>query len=375
MLTNRPKILFCMHMPPPVHGAAVVGQQIYDSELIRQQFECSYINVSTSASLNDVGLFSVAKLIRTVAFYRHLLKALREQKPDLVYFTPSTAGWAFYRDAITVHLLKSRGQNIVLHFHNKSSDAYVNRWYNKLVWERFFNGVYAIFLGYALAKQFEEYTVKSRKIFICPNGMPDSDKVEYGRLMHSPRDRKPYTFLFLSNMIETKGVYVLLEACALLKKRGYSFRCDFVGQWFDVTQEAFKAKCVQLGVEDYVMAYGAKYGAEKECFWQDADAFVFPTYYPSECFPLVLIEAMRCALPILSTDEAAIPEIIENGKTGWLIEKQNAQELANKMEWTITHPTESEQMGRAGRLKFEQNYTLAHFEKRLSEILTDCGKC
>lgn len=364
-----------MHMPPPVHGAAVVGQQIYDSELIRQQFECSYINVSTSASLNDVGLFSVAKFIRTVAFYRHLLKALREQKPDLVYFTPSTAGWAFYRDAITVHLLKSRGQNIVLHFHNKSSDAYVNRWYNKLVWERFFNGVYAIFLGYALAKQFEEYTVKSRKIFICPNGMPDSDKVEYAQLTHSPRDRKPYTFLFLSNMIETKGVYVLLEACALLKKRGYSFRCNFVGQWFDVTQEAFKAKCVQLGVEDYVMAYGAKYGAEKEYFWQDADAFVFPTYYPSECFPLVLIEAMRCALPILSTYEAAIPEILENGKTGLLVEKQNAQELADKMEWTITHPIESKQMGREGRLKYEHNYTLAHFEKRLSEILTDCGKC
>lgn len=364
-----------MHMPPPVHGAAVVGQKIYESELIRQQFECTYINVSTSSSLNDVGLFSVAKIKKTVAFYRHLLKVLREQKPKLVYFTPSTAGWAFYRDAITVHLMKSREQNIVLHFHNKSSEASYRRWYNKLVWKRFFKGVYAIFLGHALAKQFEEYTMNSRKIFICPNGMPDSSKVEYDRLTHSSRGEKLYTFLFLSNMIETKGVYVLLEACAILKKRGYTFRCNFVGQWFDVTKEAFKAKCVQLGVEDYVMAYGAKYGAEKEYFWQDADAFVFPTYYPSECFPLVLIEAMRCALPIISTDEAAIPEIIENGKTGWLIEKQNAQELANKMEWTMSHPTESEQMGRAGRLKFEQNYTLAHFEKRLSEILTDCCNC
>ena len=42
----KPKILFIMHMPPPVHGAAMVGQWIHDSKLINKTFECHYINPS-----------------------------------------------------------------------------------------------------------------------------------------------------------------------------------------------------------------------------------------------------------------------------------------------------------------------------------------
>ena len=40
----KPKILFVMYMPPPVHGAAMVGQYIHDSKLINREFDCHYIN-------------------------------------------------------------------------------------------------------------------------------------------------------------------------------------------------------------------------------------------------------------------------------------------------------------------------------------------
>lgn len=369
MSTPRPKILFCMHMPPPVHGAAVVGQQIYESQLIKEQFDCSYINVSTSASLDDVGRFSIKKITRTLAFYRHVLNAVRIEHPDLVYFTPSTSGWAFYRDVITIQLLRRRKQDIVLHLHNKPTNAFLHEWYNRCFWNRFFKGVSAIFLGKALAQQFEEFTPLCKHVFICPNGMPD--KVGDVRT-NGNNTCRPFTFLFLSNMIETKGVYVLLEACALLKKRGYDFRCDFVGQWFDVTKDAFDAKCVWLGITDCIQAYGPKYGAEKDAFLRQADVFVFPTFYPAECFPLVLIEAAQHALPIVSTNEAAIPDIIESGKNGWLVEKQDANALSEKMEWLINHPQESRKMGVAGRNRYEQKYTSDMFERRIAEILKEC---
>lgn len=358
-----------MHMPPPVHGAAVVGQQIYESQQIRDSFDCSYINVSTSASLDDVGRFSLKKITRTLAFYRQVLNAVRREQPDLVYFTPSTSGWAFYRDVITIRLLRHRKQNIVLHLHNKPTNALLHKWYNHCFWRHFFDGVSAIFLGKALAKQFEEFTPLCKHVFICPNGMPD----KAGSVHKNGNDtNRPFTFLFLSNMIETKGVYVLLEACALLKQKGYTFSCNFVGQWFDVTKEAFKAKCAQLGITDCVLAHGAKYGTEKDEFILTADTLVFPTFYSAETFGLVILEAMQYALPVISTNEAAIPDIIEDGETGWIVEKQNACALAEKMEWLINHPQESVQMGQAGRTRFEQHYTLAHFEARMVDILSDC---
>ncbi len=358
-----------MHMPPPVHGAAVVGQQIFESKLIRDKFDCAYINASSSATLGDVGHFSLAKIRRTLAFYKQVLREVRNQRPDLVYFTPSTAGWALYRDVITICLLRRRRQNVVLHFHNKTKDTYLHKWYNEGVWEHLFQGVSAIFLGDALSKQFGNYTHLCKKVFVCPNGMPhlidDTQREQH-------RADQPYTFLFLSNMIESKGVYVLLDACALLKQKGYTFRCDFVGQWFDVTKDAFDAKCAQLDLLDYVQGHGAKFGVEKNKYIQHANALVFPTFYQSECFPLVIIEAMQYALPIISTNEGAISEIIDNGNDGWIVKKQDAVELADKMEWLLTHPTESKQMGKTGYAKYCQNYTLAHFEQRLLNILTEC---
>lgn len=363
MMERRPQILFCMHMPPPVHGAAVVGQQIYESQLIREQFDCSYINVSTSVSLSEVSRFSLTKITRTLAFYRQVLAAVRNGHPDLVYFTPSTSGWAFYRDAITISMLRHRKQNIVLHFHNKPTDAFLHKWYNRCFWKSFFNGVSAIFLGKALAQQFEAYTSLCKRVFVCPNGMPES----IGKVaLHKHDASDPYTFLFLSNMIETKGVLVLLDACALLKQRGYSFLCDFVGQWFDVKKETFDARCTRLDITDCVIAHGGKYGMEKDAILRKADALVFPTFH--ETFGLVVLEAMQYSLPVVSTNEAAIPDIIKEGETGWIVEKQNARALAEKMEWLLTHPQESIRMGIAGRKRYEQMFTSEVFERRIVDI-------
>lgn len=48
-------ILFIMHMPPPVHGAAMVGKYIHDSRVIKEAFDCHYINLTTARDLADIG--------------------------------------------------------------------------------------------------------------------------------------------------------------------------------------------------------------------------------------------------------------------------------------------------------------------------------
>lgn len=122
--------------------------------------------------------------------------------------------------------------------------------------------------------------------------------------------------------------------------------------------------------------WGKKYGADKEAFFRNTDIFVFPTYYPNECFPLVLLEAMQQGLPCISTVEGGIPAIIEDGKTGLLVKRQDADDLANKIAWTIEHPSEREGMGDNGIKKFRSDFTLARFENKfkevVSEALADC---
>lgn len=208
-----------------------------------------------------------------------------------------------------------------------------------------------------------------KHVHICPNGMPDvvtnSDAIQ--------QENRPYTFLFLSNMMEEKGVIILLQACALLKQRGCRFECNFIGQWSDVTEPRFNALCTELGLSNNVHAYGGVYGAEKNVYFQQSDAFVFPTFYPAECLSLVVLEAMQYAMPIITTEEGALPEVVDGG-CGVVVPRQDNYALADKMQYLIEHPDVGSAMGKQGRLKYEQEYTLMTFEHRLTGILENVIK-
>lgn len=115
--------------------------------------------------------------------------------------------------------------------------------------------------------------------------------------------------------------------------------------------------------------WGRKYGSEKDVFWRDADIFVFPTFYENETFGLVNLEAMEYGLPVVSTDEGGIPDVIANGKTGYIVEKQNPAALATALENLFKNPSLCTQMGNAGRQRFEEAFTEERFEGRMVECL------
>lgn len=183
---------------------------------------------------------------------------------------------------------------------------------------------------------------------------------------------KKFNVLFLSNMMAEKGVWTLVSAAQVLRQRGLDFEVHFVGKWSDISEDDFTALVREARLECVCMAHGPQYGQDKEVFWRNADLFVFPTFYHNECFPLVLLEAMQHGMACISTAEGGIPGIIDDGETGFLVERQNAPMLADKMEWLMEHPLACEQMGMKGRVKFEREFTLDVFEMRMKSILEQC---
>lgn len=365
----KSKILFIMHMPPPVHGAAMVGQYIHDSKLINEKFEGHYINLTTAKNLQDIGKVGFRKFVDFVKLLRRIRKSLKTINPELVYVTPNACGGAFYKDYIVVQMIKRMRCQVVVHYHNKGVSTRQNRFLDNILYQRFFKGIKVILLSECLYEDVKKY-VKKENVFVCSNGIPCSSDLDSRSITSStPQNHIPH-ILFLSNLLISKGVVVLLDSLKVLKEKGCRFVCDFVGgETVEMDAAMFQAEVAKRELEGMVVYHGRKYGNDKEAFLNGADIFVFPTFYHNECFPLVLLEAMQHHLPCVSTTEGGIPGIIDDGKTGFLVPKHDVAVLADKIQLLLNDSVLRGNMGKAGREKFEKEFTLEVFEKRLIWIL------
>lgn len=78
---------------------------------------------------------------------------------------------------------------------------------------------------------------------------------------------------------------------------------------------------------------------------------------------------MQHGVPCISTCEGGVSGIIDDGKTGFVVERRNPGQLAEKMELLLNDRVLRESMGNAGRRKFEREFTLRTFEERICEVL------
>jgi colanic acid/amylovoran biosynthesis glycosyltransferase len=83
---------------------------------------------------------------------------------------------------------------------------------------------------------------------------------------------------------------------------------------------------------------------------------VYPSYYPEEGQPLVLLEALAAGLPIVSTRHAGIPDTVRDGLDGILVEPRDTGSLATTLERLASDPEERSRLGSAARQRYEQRY-------------------
>ena len=360
----KPRILFILHLPPPIHGAAMMGKYIQESELINSSFDCFCINLATAGSLSDIGHISLKKLLKYFFLLKHISHVVREIRPELVYITPNAGGKAFFKDFIVVQMLKSMGCKIIAHYHNKGVSAYQSKWIYNFLYKRFFSNLKVILLAENLYKDIAKY-VKREDVYICPNGIPSSCKEE----MEARRNNVIPHLLFLSNLLISKGVIVLLDALKILKEKEYTFVCQFIGgETAEINAVQFFEEVNKRELSDLVTYVGRKVREEKEAFFRQADIFVFPTYY--ETFGLVNLEAMEYKLPVISTNEGGIPDIVKDGENGLICEKQNPYSLADCIAKLLDDEELRVKMGNAGYDKFCREFTLQQFEHRMLDILS-----
>lgn len=140
----------------------------------------------------------------------------------------------------------------------------------------------------------------------------------------------------------------------------------FAGSWNerDLKQEitTFLQQHPELPIE----WVGEVKGEQKYQLLADSDAFVFPSYYPPEGHPWVIVEAMAAGLPIVSTDQGAIRESVIDGHNGFLVNKQDPPDVARRVRELATDDQLRKTMGRRSRQRYEQEFTESRMVQRMT---------
>lgn len=359
------KILFIIHYPPPIHGAAMMGQYIKESSVINQSIDGRYINLSTSNSVDDIGKHGVKKVFR---FFKTLYKVVSQSKsfkPDLVYITLTSHGLGLIKDSMIVLVCRFFNLPHVYHFHNKGVNQFAQTVTGRILYPFIFKKGKVILLSPLLYSDISSF-IPPHRVFYCANGIP---KLKQQAKNISAFDTQPIRLFLLSNLIRSKGILHMIEACQLLKNDGVNFHLTIAGGEGDISVEFLSRSITNFELVDFVSYKGKVQGKEKDELFVEADVFILPT--EDDCFPLVLLEAMQCGLPIISTKIGAIPEIIDDGVNGILVDAKSSHAIAQAVIYLKENPEKIDEFGRASRQKFDKEYTLEHFENRFLQVLDE----
>jgi glycosyltransferase involved in cell wall biosynthesis len=184
--------------------------------------------------------------------------------------------------------------------------------------------------------------------------------------------KKPSVPLILSvgQLKEKKGFPYLIGACALLRKEGYEFACEIVGE--GPNRAELSSLIQDLGLVDNVILLGALPHADVLRKYSQATLFTLPCIIAEDGnrdgIPNVILEAMAHGLPVVSTDVSGIPEVVRDRETGCLIESRSAQALSAAIARILDNPEDAATMGHNASTFVRQRFDIRRNVGRLIEM-------
>jgi len=184
----------------------------------------------------------------------------------------------------------------------------------------------------------------------------------------------PLKIITIGRLIEFKGFHHLIAACAKLGEAGIDYTCCIIGEgpW----RQRLESLAGELGVGAHIEFAGVRTQEEVKRHLAASDVFALPCIVDSkgasDILPTVIAEAMACSLPVVSTRLVGVPEMVDDGKTGILVEPGNEDAFAEALKRLAGDRDLARMMGRAGREKalkvFELEITAGELAEKFEAI-------
>ncbi len=381
----RDRLLFLVGpLPPPLNGESIAFSLIVEA-LGNEGVPIRVFDISS----RDAGPGSASNSTRALdyaALVPRYFSSLLTDRPRTVYVTLSQSRRGFLRDAAFLWLAALAGAQVVAHLHGGNYDCFYRgqpallRFCIRATLRRVTT---IIVLGDRLRSMFDFDRALSHRIRVVPNGVaPARSPAEPKALA---QESGPLRLLFLSNLIESKGYFELLEALRILVcDYGVDAYCDFCGAFLpnpsdDVrVRDARQARHLfdelvrEYGLEGRARYRGVVDSEAKAAALHEAHVVVLPTRYDAEGQPISIIEAMSYACPVVSTYYRAIPDLVEDGSTGYLLRADIGdlpRAIADAICAITATPESLSEMSRAALQRYHSLFSVTKHVERMRTIL------
>ncbi|HEX6828578.1 MAG TPA: glycosyltransferase [Burkholderiales bacterium] len=197
--------------------------------------------------------------------------------------------------------------------------------------------------------------------------------LDLARFGYASPDRRPPTIISVGRLVEKKGFAPLLDACAILARRGRAFRCLIVGN--GPLEDALREQIARLGLEGAVELAGPRPQEEVVRMVQESAVFAAPCVVSPDGdrdgLPTVLLEAMALGTPCVSTDVTGIPEILHDGDTGLMVPQHDARILADALERLLDDANLREKLAANARRLMESEFDIHRNAARIRAVFAE----
>lgn len=169
---------------------------------------------------------------------------------------------------------------------------------------------------------------------------------------------------YVGRLVADKGLFVALDAMAILAKEGREMQFTIAGSGPD--EASLRARSDQLGLTDRVRFVGPLFGDAKDELWRSAHVFVFPTFH--EGLPYALLEAMAAGAVPVTTRVGAIPDVVTHGVQGLLLDARDPEGLAAALGRLDDDRAALFTMAEAGRNRIVKQYSVARLAEDFQRL-------
>jgi glycosyltransferase involved in cell wall biosynthesis len=217
------------------------------------------------------------------------------------------------------------------------------------------------------------YKIRENKIRVIHNGVdvekfkPATDKIKAKiELGFNPQD---VAILSVGRLYARKGLFTLIESMPRVVRRFKNAKFIISGKGLSNELEKLRAHAEKLGVKKNIVFTGYFPDSKLPKLYNAADVFAFSTFY--ENLPFAVLEALSSGLPVVTTNVGGIPEMVDSGRNGFLVQPFDPRELADRILDYLEHPQAASEMALEARKTIETRFDWRLIVKKVLEVYAE----